>query len=118
MQHRVCRPPGLVIVEDVLRKSARVENAEMRVDARPPIWRRLAAIIETGPHKPTGQPRTVGKVSPPAFGGRGPTRPDDVVSGDITPWAVVGVNTARADDARLLGADVRLRWMRGVIAIH
>ena len=51
VQHGVRRPPRLVIVKVVLRKTARVQNAEMRIDARPPIGRRLAAIIKTRPDK-------------------------------------------------------------------
>ena len=57
MQHGVRRPPRLVVIKSVLRKTARVENAEVRVDARPPIWRRLATIIKTGPDKRAGKPR-------------------------------------------------------------
>ena len=118
VQHGVGRPPRFVVIENVLRKTARVENAEMRADARPPIWRRLAAIIEAGPDERTGEPRAGGKETPPAFGGGGPARPDDVVGGDVTVLAIVRVNAARADDAGLLGADVWLGWMLGVITVH
>src|SRR5450756_1184100 len=97
VQHGVRRPPRLVVVKSVLRKTAGVENAEMRVDARPPIRRRLAAIIKTGPDERAGKPRTRRKITPPAFGGRSPTGPDDIVGGDVTARAVVGVNAARAD---------------------
>src|ERR1035437_3550994 len=115
VQHGVRRPPRLVVIKGVLRKSAGVENAEVRVDARPPIGRRLAAIIKTGPDERTGKPRPLGEETPPAFGSRRPTRPDDIVGGDITGRTVIGVDAARANDAGLLAAKIRLRRMRRVI---
>src|SRR5664280_143601 len=84
VQHGVRCPPRLVVIKSVLRKTAGVENAEVRVDARPPIRRRLAAIIKTSPDKRAREPRTRRKETPPAFGSGGPSRPDQIVSGDVS----------------------------------
>ena len=63
VEHGIGRPPRLVIIEIVLRETAHVEDAEMRIDARPRIRRRLAAIIKTRPDETAAQPRPVGEKS-------------------------------------------------------
>src|SRR5208282_1723813 len=75
-------------------------------------------IIKTGPNKRAREPWTVGEETPPTFGGRGPARPDDVVSADVTTRLVVRVNAARTNDAGLFGANVRLVRMLGMILVH
>src|SRR5258706_16152875 len=90
----------------------------MRIDARPYVGRRLAAIIKSRPHEAAAQPRTVGEITPPSLGGVRPRRRIVVVGADVTAHLVVLVNAARADGAGLFRADLRLRWMSGVIAVH
>ncbi len=51
VQHRRRRPPRLVVVERVLREPAEVDDAVLRADVRPRVRRRLAAIVEAGPHE-------------------------------------------------------------------
>src|SRR5487761_2352439 len=102
MQHHVCGPPSLIIPRDVLPKTAGVENAEMRIDARPGIRRRLTAIIKTRPHEAAAQPWARGKDAIPLFGGVRPTGRVHVVGADVAAHLVVLVNAARADGAALL----------------
>ena len=90
----------------------------MRVDARPRIRGRFAAIIKTCPHKPAAQPRTVGEVTPPAFGCVRPAGEIHVIGADVAAPGIVLVNAARADCAALFSADVRLVGMLGVVIIH
>ncbi len=83
------------------------------------IRRRLAAIIKSGPHETAGEPRAVGED-----GSTIPRRcwPSSarliVVGADVAALLVVRINAARADGAGLLGADVRLVGMFGVITVH
>ncbi len=83
MQNGVRRPPRLVIIKIVLRKTAHVEHAEMRIDARPAVRRRLATIIKTGPHETAAQPRTVGEKAPPCFRRLRPLGVVHVIGADI-----------------------------------
>src|SRR5262249_258260 len=61
MKHRLIGPPGFVIKEIVLGKTAGIQDAEMGIDARPTIGRGLAAIIEPGPGEAAGKPGLCGK---------------------------------------------------------
>src|SRR5690348_15260590 len=56
MQDGLTSPPSLVVEVVVLGKTTHVYDAELRVDRRPAVWRRLAAIIEASPSKATRQP--------------------------------------------------------------
>src|SRR5262245_6015792 len=96
MQHRVCRPPRPVIIKIVLWKTACIENAKMRVDARPRIRSRLAAIIKTRPHETTREPWTRGEVTPPALRRVRPAWRIHVVGADVAARFVVLINAARA----------------------
>src|SRR6516162_6120556 len=51
MQHRLVRPPGLVIIKEVFGETAHVHDAKVGIDARPAVRRRFTAIIETRPDK-------------------------------------------------------------------
>ena len=119
VQHGFEGPVGLVIIEKVLRKTARIHNAKMRVDAGPAERRRLAAIIKPGPAESAGRPRTGIIIRPPGFRRLPPgdrvieqaarRGGDVVVSGDIAvDGGVIRIDAAcphragrfRADDIR------------------
>src|ERR1700722_16807219 len=68
VEHRLLGPPRLVVEEVVLGKSARIHDAEVRVDRRPSIWSRLAAIIESCPRKSTSFPLARRVERPPLLG--------------------------------------------------
>ena len=57
VHERLAREERLVQVERVLREAAGVENAPVRADARPPVRRRLAAVVEAGPGEQAGDER-------------------------------------------------------------
>ena len=118
MQHRLVRPPRLVILKVVLGKTAGVEDAEMRIDARPVVRRRLAAIIKTRPDESAGEPRTHREEAPPAFGGVRPRRRVFVVGAHVAARLVVRVNAARAHGAGLFGADVPAGPDVPVVIVH
>ncbi len=90
----------------------------MRIDARPGIRCRFAAIIKARPHKAAAQPRALGEIAPPRFSGLRPGSHIHVVSTDVAAFLVIFINAARADGAGLFGADVGLIGMFGVITVH
>ena len=90
----------------------------MRIDARPRVRRRLAAIIKTRPHEAAAQPRAIREIAPPTFGRGGPAHREIVVGFNVAAHFVARINAARADGAGLFRADVRLIGMLGVIIIH
>src|SRR6185312_17284657 len=65
MQHRLVGPPRLVIVIDILGKSARVHQPEVRADARPAIRRGFAAVIKSRPHEPAAREWMRRVIRPP-----------------------------------------------------
>ena len=67
VQHGFDRPVGLVIIIIVLRKTAGVHHAKMRVDVGPPVRRRLAAIIKAGPDEPARRPGPGMEIWAPDF---------------------------------------------------
>src|ERR1035438_4790224 len=67
MQRGLRSPPCLVIVKVVLGETAHIHNAEMGVDARPPVGRRLAAVIESRPGESARQERARVVKLPPDF---------------------------------------------------
>src|SRR5208282_4606575 len=93
-------------------------DAEVRIDARPRIRRRLAAIIKARPDETPGEPRTVGKPAPPGFSALRPLMRRLIVSNDIAARRIFFVYATRARGAGLLRADVRLIRMFGVIRVH
>src|ERR1017187_3221774 len=107
MQHGFERPVGLIIIKIVLRKTAHVQRAKMRVDAGPAVGCRLATIIKTRPREPARRPRTGIVVGPPGFGRLAPAYPAvlDVITPDETVHGVIGVNAAIADQAGRFRAD-------------
>src|ERR1700728_4752081 len=113
VQDGVGRPPRLIIIEVVLRETAGVEDAEMGIDARPRIRRRLAAIIDSGAHETAAQPRARVEKAPPSFGSVRPRWRVVVVSTDIAPYRIILINAARANSATLFCADFRLIRMFG-----
>src|ERR1017187_171417 len=99
MQRRLSPPPRFVVVEVVLRKSAHVHNAELRVDGRPSVGSRLAAVVEAGPGKSTRFPLMRAVELPPSLRSFPPTH-DSIVGIHRVPDAVGNVDAARADGTR------------------
>src|SRR5689334_6372258 len=95
MQHWLRLPPRLVVIENVLGKTASVENSKMRTDAGPGVRRRFAAIIEAGPVEGARQERALGEDFPPAFGRGRVAGMIHVVSADVASLFVVRINTPR-----------------------
>ena len=90
----------------------------MGADAGPLVWSRLAAIIKTGPVKPTRSPRTGGKIAPPLFGGTAPAGIMIVIGADVTQRGVVRINAPRSNGTGLFrGQDQCLGKCR-VIGVH
>src|SRR5262249_9059051 len=94
----------------VLRKTARIQDPEVRADARPSVRGRFAAVVEPGPGEASGQIRLVGVELPPSFSSRCPWRPFQIVRLDISLFFVVGVDAARGDGAGSLGPEKRKMW--------
>src|SRR5437867_9747054 len=74
MENGLVSPLCLVVIKIVLGEAAGIHDAEMRVDTWPLVRRGFAAIIETGPGKSAGHPRTLGINRPPIFSELGPGR--------------------------------------------
>src|SRR5690348_18399596 len=51
VEHGLGTPPRFVIVEIVLREAEHIDNAELRVDGRPAVRSRFAAVVEAGPRE-------------------------------------------------------------------
>src|ERR1017187_4513418 len=99
MQRRLLSPPCFVVVEVVLRKSAHVHDAELRIDGRPSVGSRLASIVEASPGKSTRFPLMRTVELPPSLRSFPPTH-DSVVGIHSVPDAVGNVDAASADGAR------------------
>src|ERR1039457_4047588 len=99
MQRRLSPPPRFVVVEVVLRKSAHVHNAELRVDGRPSVGSGLTPIVKAGPGKSARFPFTRAVELPPGFGSFPPTY-HAVVGVHRVPSAISHVSPARADGTR------------------
>src|SRR6185437_12283654 len=102
VQDRFVGPPGLVIIIDVLGKTAGVHQPVMRADAGPFVSRGFAAIIETGPDKSAAGEGMRGVIRPP-----GPRFFGAVlaVSGHIAIDFVNRINAAGGAGAAGFGAD-------------
>ncbi len=109
MRHKVqngfAAPPRLIIVENVLGKTARVQNAKLRADVGPTKRGRLAAIIETSPDERAAGPRPGGVVIPPFLGGRAVTRLVDIVGGFVGPG--IFIDATRVIRAHFFGSNAR-----------
>src|ERR1700683_5607141 len=109
VHHGLRRPPRLVIEKIVFGEAAGVHDSKVRTDTRPRVGRRLAAIIESGPHKSARDPRTHAIIRPPFFRAASVAGPVPVVGADVAPLFVIFINAARAKCAGLLATDARLR---------
>src|SRR5579871_5206821 len=107
MQHRLRSPPGFVVIEIVLWETAHIDDAELRIDRRPSVGRRLAAIIETGPGKSARKPFARGIELPPFFGGFGPWGKIQVIRAEPIPQLVRGIDSPRRDGAGSLRSHGR-----------
>src|SRR3989442_182061 len=110
MQHRPGSPPRLVIIENVFRETAGIQRAEVRANARPPVGRGLAAIIESCPRKSTGDEWARIIDFPPSFGAIRVSGKVDIVGADVSLQLIVHINAAREVTAGRLGSDTRLLW--------
>src|SRR3954454_3662397 len=102
MQHRLRSPPGFVVEEVVLRESAHIDNAELRVYRRPSIRSRLAAIIEAGPREPSREPFARRIKLPPFFCKLRPVGVVQVIGADPIAQLVCRTRPAGRADARSL----------------
>src|SRR6185437_5092641 len=116
VQHRAGTPPGLIIVEGVFRKAAGVHDSEVRADARPVVWRWLAAIVETCPDKTACKPTARYRVLPPFLRRRPITRLVDVVRADVAVHRILRVDAARGKRTR--GLRFEERKLRHVAVQH
>ena len=55
MQHGHARPLALIHVVSVFRKTRQINYAEVGASRRPPVWRRLAQVIEARPDVHAGK---------------------------------------------------------------
>src|SRR4051794_35185146 len=72
MQERLFREKRLVQIERVLLKPAGVQNAPMRADRWPLVWRGLASIVKTGPGKQSRDEWPLCSLLPRRSSGRAP----------------------------------------------
>src|ERR1035438_8682746 len=86
MDHRLLAPPRFVVKECVLRKSAHIDNAKLRIDRGPAVGRRLAAIVEAGPGKAARLPLARPIERPPLFGGLAPLDNSVICIHGIPQW--------------------------------
>src|SRR6202041_3133083 len=98
MERWLGSPPGFVVVESVLGETAHVHDPELRVDRRPAVGRRFAAIVKAGPGKAAGFPLTRAVELPPLLGGLTPGN-HAVVIVDQVAQRVGRVHAARGDGA-------------------
>src|SRR3974390_3463921 len=116
MQHRLGSPPNLVVVKRILGKTAGIDNSVLRTDIRPPVWRRLPAIIEACPYKDAREPSLRIAESPPPLGRCSSRCRVRIVRTNKTLLRIGDVNPASAHGAHCLCANYRLLWMRFVIS--
>ena len=107
VEHRLRRPPGLVVVEGVFGKAARVDDSVLRTDVGPLVGRGLPAIVEPGPHESPGKPWPRVAEPPPAFGGCASGRGVRVIRTHEALASICDVNAASADRADRFGAHHR-----------
>src|SRR5579885_2325664 len=105
VQCRNAFPPGLIIIIVVLWESARVHNSEVRTDARPVVWGRLPAIIESGPDKTACQKRALVIDFPPEFGCRAPARSVKIISADVTTLLIIFIDAPCSNRTGGFGTD-------------
>src|SRR5437016_13555074 len=96
MENGLVSPLCLVVIKIVLGEAAGIHDAEMRVDTWPLVRRGFAALIETGPGKSAGHPRTLGINRPPIFSALGPGRNVRVIAADVTCLRGVLIHTTCA----------------------
>jgi hypothetical protein len=100
MHHRFVGPAGLKIIEFVLGKTARVEQAGVIADIRPAVGIGFAAIIKAGPGKRAAHERPVHD--------RLPILDAEVVGAAHAGGAVIGILAARGFLVGVLAAKHRL----------
>src|SRR5437773_12349419 len=96
MENGLVSPLGLVVIKIVLGEAAGIHDAEMRVDTWPLVRRGFAAIIQTGPGKSAGHPRTLGIHKPPILSDYSTGRNVRVIGADVTCPVAVLIHTTCA----------------------
>src|SRR5947207_15843953 len=110
MENGLVSPLCLVVIKIVLGEAAGIHDAEMRVDTWPLVRRGFAAIIETGPGKSAGNPRTLGINSPPIFSELGPGPNGRVIGANVTCLFVVLIHTTFPYGTGSFSAEQRVPW--------
>ena len=108
MEHGLGTPPCLIVIKIVLGKTAHIHNAKLRVDGRPGVGRGLAAIVESGPGKASGQPFPCGVKLPPLLGEFRPRSMIQVVGAYPVTQLVGRINASRGNGAGRLRANAGL----------
>src|ERR1700677_4700250 len=117
MQHIVIGPPGLIIIVDVLWKSAHIHHPEMTADIRPLIRRGLTTVIEPRPNKSTYPPRPLRRQWPPLLRRICPPRRGHILIRHITSHRILFIDAPRRDRAPHLRSKDRLIRMVLMIGI-
>src|SRR5258708_17892201 len=118
MQPILIRPPGLVIIINILGESADIHHAKMRVDIRPLIGSRLSPVIESCPDKTADPPGSAGSQRPPLLRRIGPPLSGEIPVRKIAKDAVFYVDTPGGDGTSHLRSHNRLTGMIAMIAVH
>ena len=99
VQHRIRSPPCFVVIKVVFGKATHVDDAELRVDRRPPVRGRLTAVVEAGPGEAAREPFTGGIELPPLLGELRPRSVIQIVSAHPVAQLIRRINTARRNRA-------------------
>src|SRR4051812_38755509 len=104
MQYVLVGPPALIIIIDILWKPTHVHQSKMRINIRPFVRRRLAAVVKTGPYK-SPEPVVIRSCEPPPFfRGACPPWRGDVLVRYITPDGIFFIDTTCRYGASHFGA--------------
>ena len=106
VQRRLFAPPCLVVIEVVLGETAHVHDAELRVDGRPSVGRRLATIVKAGPGEAADLPLLRAVEFPPLLGRLAPTH-DSIIGVHGIAQRIRGVLAASTDRTRRLRPENR-----------
>src|ERR1051325_3014681 len=118
MQDRLPGPPRLIIVKIVFWESARIQDSEMRTDARPPVRVRFTAVIESSPNKTASEKFAFLVHLPPSFSCRTPGWRPAIVCVHVSLQCIVCINTSGAECTCDFGAHSWHRWKSCVKLIN
>ena len=118
MQDVIPAPPGFIIVGQVFRESAYIQDSEMGVDIRPFKRSGLAAVIESGPDKSAHEPLILRRLWPPGFRKRCPPRSSQVLVRQVTFHGIHRINAPCGHGAAHFGSQNRLTGMIAVVILH